>query len=105
MFLHTKLPPAHTSAPQLQLVFTRLLGQGDWSHYELAKYLVGVKDTLSASELDRLRQTQWLPKEGEAKVHQPPGPDGVARKPKVVRHSAKQLFEVSTSPFAPRHVR
>ncbi|KAK4698280.1 hypothetical protein P7C70_g8001, partial [Phenoliferia sp. Uapishka_3] len=78
---------------ELQLVFTRLLGQGDWSHFELTKYLVGVKDTLSASELDRLRQTQWLPQEGEATIVGPPGPGGVATKPKVVRHAARELFE------------
>ncbi|KAM0748229.1 hypothetical protein T439DRAFT_328208 [Meredithblackwellia eburnea MCA 4105] len=80
---------------ELQLVFTRLLGQGDWSHVELARYLVSVRDTLSNAELDRLRQTQWLPKEGEAKVHQPPGSDGAPKKPKTVRYQAKQLFEPS----------
>ncbi|KAL8283592.1 hypothetical protein RQP46_005387 [Phenoliferia psychrophenolica] len=78
---------------ELQLVFTRLLGQGEWSIFEITRYLVGVKDTLSAVELERLRQTQWLPKEGEARIPQPKGPDGVTPKPKVVRYSASNLFE------------
>ena len=84
---------------QLQLVFTRLLGQGEWSIFEITRYLVGVRDTLSSVEIERLRQTQWLPKEGEARLNQPAGPDGVTPKPKVVRYSAKQLFEVS--PLSP----
>ncbi|CEQ42128.1 SPOSA6832_03919 [Sporobolomyces salmonicolor] len=83
---------------ELQLVFTRLLGAGDWSHIQLVRYLVSVKDTLSATELDRLRKTSWLPKEGEAKVESPAGADGVKPKPKTIRHMAGDLYEVSLLP-------
>ncbi|GAA5899994.1 hypothetical protein JCM6882_007020 [Rhodosporidiobolus microsporus] len=78
---------------ELQLVFTRLLGAGDWSHIQLLKYLVSVGDTLSATERDRLRKTAFLPKEGEPKVEQPPGPDGVRPKPRTVRYRAGELYE------------
>ncbi|GAA5832862.1 hypothetical protein JCM11251_000508 [Rhodosporidiobolus azoricus] len=78
---------------ELQLVFTRLLGAGDWSHQQLVKYLVSVKDTLSPTERDRLRKTAFLPKEGEAKVEQPVGVDGVKPKPRTVRYRASELYE------------
>ncbi|GAA5980148.1 hypothetical protein JCM10908_001550 [Rhodotorula pacifica] len=78
---------------ELQLIFTRLLGAGDWSHVQLLRYLVSVKETLSAAERDRLRKTSWLPREGEAKVAQPAGPDGVVPKPKTVRYRASELYE------------
>ncbi|GAA5934189.1 hypothetical protein JCM3775_006930 [Rhodotorula graminis] len=78
---------------ELQLVFTRLLGAGDWSHVQLVKYLVTVQETLSPAEKDRLRQTRWLPREGEAKVEQPAGADGVVPKPKTVRYRAADLYE------------
>ncbi|BGP12853.1 hypothetical protein JCM10213_005226 [Rhodosporidiobolus nylandii] len=78
---------------ELQLVFTRLLGAGDWSHVQLIKYLVSVRDTLTPAERDRLRKTTFLPKEGEPKVEQPPGPDGVRPKAKTVRYRAGELYE------------
>ena len=78
---------------ELQLVFTRLLGAGDWSHVQLVRYLVTVQETLSPAEKDRLRQTRWLPREGEAKVEQPAGAEGVQPKPKTVRYKAADLYE------------
>ncbi|KWU45472.1 hypothetical protein RHOSPDRAFT_28836 [Rhodotorula sp. JG-1b] len=78
---------------ELQLIFTRLLGAGDWSHVQLLRYLVSVKDTLTAAERDRLRKTSWLPREGEAKVEQPAGTDGVVPKAKTVRYRASELYE------------
>ncbi|GAA6001650.1 hypothetical protein JCM10207_002248 [Rhodosporidiobolus poonsookiae] len=78
---------------ELQLVFTRLLGAGDWSHIHVLKYLVSVRDTLSSAERDRLRKTAFLPREGEAKVEQPPGPDGERPRPKTVRYRAGELYE------------
>ncbi|KAI9626276.1 hypothetical protein KEM48_010528 [Puccinia striiformis f. sp. tritici PST-130] len=53
---------------ELQMVFSRLLGSGEWNHSDLVKYLVSVKDILTDIEIDKLRQTNWLPKEGEPKV-------------------------------------
>lgn len=75
------------------MIFTRLLGAGDWSHVQLLRYLVSVKDTLTAAERDRLRKTSWLPREGEAKVEQPAGADGVVPKAKTVRYRASELYE------------
>lgn len=86
---------------ELQLVFTRLLGQdGGWSHVDVVRYLVSVKESLAPNELERLKKTAWILKEGEAKVPQQAGPDGVAKKPKTARYPAEQLFEVS---LLPRH--
>ncbi|PLW32719.1 hypothetical protein PCANC_19560 [Puccinia coronata f. sp. avenae] len=82
---------------ELQMVFSRLLGSGEWNHADLVKYLVSVKDILTDTEVDRLRQTNWLPKEGEPKVILPPGPDGKARKTKTNRYSANQLYEPSSA--------
>lgn len=82
---------------QLQLVFTRLLGAGDWSHVQLVKYLISVRDTLSANETDRLRKTTWLPREGEGKVEGAAGPNGEKGKPKTIRYRASDLYEVSPS--------
>ncbi|BGO96619.1 hypothetical protein RTG_00437 [Rhodotorula toruloides ATCC 204091] len=78
---------------ELQLVFTRLLGAGDWSHIQLIRYLISVRNTLTPAEQDRLRKTAFLPREGEPKVEQPPGPDGVKPKPKTVRYRASELYE------------
>ncbi|BGP44913.1 hypothetical protein JCM10450v2_000728 [Rhodotorula kratochvilovae] len=78
---------------ELQLVFTRLLGAGDWSHVQLVRYLLSVKDTLTAGEKDRLRKTTWLPREGEAKVDQPLAADGTRPRPKTVRYRAADLYE------------
>ncbi|GAA6015207.1 hypothetical protein JCM11491_000504 [Sporobolomyces phaffii] len=78
---------------ELQLVFTRLLGAGDWSHVQLVKYLISVRDTLSANETDRLRKTTWLPREGEGKVEGPVGPNGEKGKPRTVRYRAGDLYE------------
>ncbi|KAA1076386.1 hypothetical protein PGT21_005519 [Puccinia graminis f. sp. tritici] len=82
---------------ELQMVFSRLLGSGEWNHADLVKYLVSVKDILTDTEVDKLRQTSWLPKEGEPKAIPPPGPDGQALKPKTKRYFASQLYEPSVA--------
>lgn len=69
------------------MVFTRLLGVGDWSHVKLTKYLVSVRDTLSTSEVERLRKTAWLPKEVVLAAGAVAG--------KTVRYPAGELYEVS----------
>nr|XP_031863300.1 uncharacterized protein CI109_001175 [Kwoniella shandongensis]KAA5530372.1 hypothetical protein CI109_001175 [Kwoniella shandongensis] len=69
----------------LQLVFSRLVGGGEWSCHDLMKYLVSVKDTLSEEELKRLKQTAAFPLELE-----PPG-DG--SKAPVLRQKPHQLYE------------
>lgn len=71
----------------LQLIFTRLVGGGDWSHVELLTYLASNKEHFSSLEIDRLKKTPIWPKEGEA------GPLGKDGKPKTVRYRANQLYE------------
>ncbi|CAO1635090.1 unnamed protein product [Sympodiomycopsis kandeliae] len=71
----------------LQLIFTRLVSGGDWSHVELLGYLASNRDTLSSTEMDRLTKTPIWPKEGET------GPPGKEGKPKVLRYRAQQLYE------------
>lgn len=80
---------------ELQMVFSRLLGSGEWNHADLIKYLVSVKEILTEHEVEKLKHTNWLPKEGEPKVEVPPGPDGKPRKPRTNRYSANQLYEPS----------
>jgi len=55
----------------------------EWTIAELTKYLVSVKSTLTADELDRLRATVAFPKE--------PGKD--ASEPEKKRFRAKELYE------------
>ncbi|PWN24508.1 hypothetical protein BDZ90DRAFT_244782 [Jaminaea rosea] len=75
----------------LQLIFTRLVGGGDWSHVDLLTYLAANRESLSTVEVDRLRKTPIWPREGEATL---PAKEGAANaKPKVVRHRAAQLYE------------
>lgn len=84
---------------ELQLVFTRLLAAGDWSHVDVAKYLVSVRSSLSNAEMDKLRKTAWLPKEGESKVlDNGISEDGSSKKAKV-RYIAGNLFEVCLQAF------
>lgn len=42
---------------ELQLVFNRLLGAGGWSVVDLVKYLVSVRENLTADEMEKLKQT------------------------------------------------
>lgn len=49
---------------ELQLVFNRLLGAGGWSVQELVRYLVSVRENLSADEMEKLKQTPAFPAEG-----------------------------------------
>jgi len=49
---------------ELQLVFTRMIGGGEWNTYQLVKYLCSVQNTLTEDELSRLALTKAFPKEG-----------------------------------------
>lgn len=69
----------------LQLVFTRLIGGGEWTCHDLMKYLVSVKDNLSAEEINRLRHTAAFPLEQIGK-------DG-AEKLATVRKMPSDLYE------------
>ncbi|KAF9081732.1 hypothetical protein BGX27_004797, partial [Mortierella sp. AM989] len=62
---------------ELQLVFDRLVNAGSWDHMQLVKYLTSVRDTLSSSEMKRLKATPIFPKEefdNEKSATPPPVP-------------------------------
>lgn len=73
----------------LQLIFTRLVGGGDWSHVDLLTYLASNRESLSSIEIDRLRKTPIWPKEREMGSLTNEG------KGKIVRYRASQLYEPS----------
>ncbi|KAF9202020.1 hypothetical protein BGZ49_007791 [Haplosporangium sp. Z 27] len=52
---------------ELQLVFDRLVNAGSWDHMQLVKYLTSVRDTLSSSEMRRLKATPIFPREDVTK--------------------------------------
>lgn len=54
----------------LQIIFTKLVAGGSWSHVDLVKYLISVQDSLTSSEFSRLSKTAWLPKEGESATNE-----------------------------------
>ncbi|GAA99452.1 hypothetical protein E5Q_06151 [Mixia osmundae IAM 14324] len=70
--------------PEMQLVFTRLVGGGAWSQQDLARHLVSRKADLSSEELTRLVDTACWPREGEAA----PAPGGRRK-----LYKARDLFE------------
>lgn len=61
---------------------------GDWTTFDLVKYLVSIQATLSPQELERLRHTTAFPKEGATKEQ---SATGAVRK--VQRHKAMELYE------------
>ncbi|KAG0222294.1 hypothetical protein B0O80DRAFT_113406 [Mortierella sp. GBAus27b] len=52
---------------ELQLVFDRLVNAGSWDHMQLVKYLASVRDTLSSTEIKRLKATSIFPQEDHTK--------------------------------------
>ncbi|KAG9078227.1 hypothetical protein FS749_009799, partial [Ceratobasidium sp. UAMH 11750] len=70
----------------LQIVFSRMIHTGDWTAADLVKYLVAVRDTLTALEVERLKQTSAFMREDQAGDK---GGDSAAPK----RFMAKELYE------------
>jgi hypothetical protein len=70
---------------ELQLVFTRLLGGGTWSHVELTKYLVSVAANLTPAEMTRLTNTAWLLKRSDS--------EGTTSSVERKRYIAAALYE------------
>jgi hypothetical protein len=66
----------------------RMVKTGDWTTYDLVKYLVSIQSTLTSQEIERLRQTSAFPKEGVGKEQLTTGPSR-----KVQRHKAMDLYE------------
>ncbi|ETS61627.1 hypothetical protein PaG_04119 [Moesziomyces aphidis] len=72
---------------ELQMIFTRLVADGGWSHVDLLAYLASIKDSLSELEKDRLKTTAIFPKHGEI------GPLKEDGTPRIIRHRARDLYE------------
>jgi hypothetical protein len=66
----------------------RMIKTGDWTTYDLVKYLVSIQSTLTPQEVERLRQTSAFSKEGAGKEQLTTGPSR-----KVPRHKAMDLYE------------
>ena len=66
----------------------RMIKTGDWTTYDLVKYLVSIQSTLTPQEFERLRQTSAFPKEGVGKEQLATGPSR-----KVQRLKAMDLYE------------
>ena len=64
----------------------RMIKTGDWTTYDLVKYLVSIQSTLASQEFERLRQTSAFPKEGVEK-------EQLATSRKVQRFKAMDLYE------------
>jgi len=65
-----------------------MIKTGDWTTFDLVKYLVSIQSILTPQEIDRLRQTSAFPKEGAGKEQLATGPSR-----KVQRHKAMDLYE------------
>ena len=66
----------------------RMIATGDWTTFDLVKYLVSVRSTLTLLEMKHLSQTPAFPKEGASKGQSVPGIS-----PKVQRYRAEDLYE------------
>ncbi|KAG8689809.1 hypothetical protein FRC09_012247, partial [Ceratobasidium sp. 395] len=71
---------------ELQIVFSRMIHTGDWTTADLIKYLVAVRDTLTALEIERLKQTAGFMREIT-------GEDKAKEEVKPKRFMAKELYE------------
>jgi Protein of unknown function (DUF3684) len=65
----------------------RMIATGDWTTFDLVKYLVSVWSTLTVPEMGSLRETPAFPKEGAGKEQSAAGTS-----PNVQRYRAKDLY-------------
>ncbi|SRR6266404_346639 len=65
-----------------------MIKTGDWTIFDLVKYLVSIQSTLTPQEFERLRHTSAFPKESVAKEPSMPAPGH-----KVQRYKAMDLYE------------
>jgi Protein of unknown function (DUF3684) len=66
----------------------RMIATGDWTTFDLVKYLVSVWSTLTDPEMNDLRNTPAFPKEDAGKELSAAGTG-----PKLERYRAKELYE------------
>ena len=65
----------------------RMINNGDWTTYDLIKYLVSTQSSLIPQETERLRHTSAFSMEGAVKEHSASGSR------KAQRHKAMDLYE------------
>ncbi|CAG8505139.1 14702_t:CDS:10 [Racocetra fulgida] len=83
---------------ELQLIFDRLVSQGNWDHMQLVKYLASVSNNLKEIELKRLKVTAIWPKEQNAKTEPSLAKadnDDIKAKPRIHRFMASDLYAPS----------
>ncbi|CAG8841080.1 2793_t:CDS:2, partial [Racocetra persica] len=83
---------------ELQLIFDRLVSQGNWDHMQLVKYLSSVSNNLKEIELKRLKVTAIWPKEQNAKTEPSLAKadgDEIKAKPRIHRFLASDLYAPS----------
>jgi hypothetical protein len=66
----------------------RMIETGDWTTFDLVKYLVSVRSTLTVPEMGHLSETPAFPKEGAEK-----GQSAAGTSPNVQRNRANDLYE------------
>ena len=66
----------------------RMIVTGDWTAFDLVKYLVSIRSTLTVPEMGHLSETRAFPKEGAGKER-----SAVRTSPKVQRYRANYLYE------------
>ncbi|KAF8513724.1 hypothetical protein BU17DRAFT_95084 [Hysterangium stoloniferum] len=79
----------------LQLVFKRMMQTGDWGIQDLIHYLVAVESSLTALEMDRLRETVAFSKEGVENPTAEGTPATTQEAPRKIKHRARELYEPS----------
>ncbi|KAI0299353.1 hypothetical protein B0F90DRAFT_1810632 [Multifurca ochricompacta] len=73
---------------ELQIVFDRMIKTGDWTTFDLVKYLVSIQSTLTPQELERLRHTSAFSKQGASNEQLALGTGR-----KIQRYKAMDLYE------------
>lgn len=73
---------------ELQIIFDRLVSQGNWDHIQLAKYLATERSNLTELEIQRLQITAIWPKEKDNTQ--------VVEGKAIIRYKASDLYAPSS---------
>ena len=65
-----------------------MIATGDWTTFDLVKYLVSVRPILTVQEIERLSETPAFPREGAGKKQSAAGTG-----PNVQQYRAKDFYE------------
>ena len=67
-----------------------MIKTGDWTTFDLVKYLVSIQSILTPQEIERLRQTPAFPKKGAGKLEEQ---SAAGTSLEVQRYKAMDLYE------------